>query len=239
MNFLSSEYIELTIFSLNNISNYIKSIEALIDCDQFGHGAGLGIFAIEEFIRSMNFYILAVGDMYPDEAKKIKASNNKTSTGNLASKFDEAIVISLQIILSRWLQAKPESFEIFANYITAKTDFEKETFLSVMIEYLKGDASDYAVTFNSLLALKQEVHESFNKVKHDHYLRIDKNNTLPITTDIAEADEFLSVCKLLDNFSDNVSEFLRELFLNKELFKKYKKFDNNVRNIWPDIFKHF
>lgn len=238
---MSSEhqhFIELSLFSLNNVTRYITSVEVLVSAKQYGHGAGLALVGIEEFVRAMNFYLLGVADLSHEDSKKLRTSNSKISSGSFTNKFDKALDTAMQIILTNWLQAKPESFEIFANYLTAKTEFEKETFLNVMIEYLQGDSSEYALNFNTLLAVKSEK-STFHKVKSDIFFRIDKNNSLPLTAGEEDTEKFLNILRLLDNFGTNITDFFRDLFLKSNLFNKYKKFDNNVRLIWPDIFKHF
>ena len=178
------EHIETTIFALNNINKLCKSIENLQKEDNHGHATGLTIIGLEEFIRAMNFYILACSsNLNPVEQKKITSNIEKTSSGNIAPKIEESLEIAMQIVLTRWLQAKPEAFEILINYLTATGEFEKNTFLDAMLEYLKGDTSNFAITFRQLLALKNNV-KIFSKVKKETYFYVAKNNTAPIKRNI-------------------------------------------------------
>ena len=80
------EYLETTIFALNNINNYCSSIEALKNSKLYGHATGLALIAWEEFIRGMNFYILACSpNLNPVEEKKINSKIDKSGSGNLGS----------------------------------------------------------------------------------------------------------------------------------------------------------
>ena len=233
------EHIETTIFALNNINKLCKSIENLQKEDNHGHATGLTIIGLEEFIRAMNFYILACSsNLNPVEQKKITSNIEKTSSGNIAPKIEESLEIAMQIVLTRWLQAKPEAFEILINYLTATGEFEKNTFLDAMLEYLKGDTSNFAITFRQLLALKNNV-KIFSKVKKETYFYVAKNNTAPIITTKETLLTYYDPLTKIKAFSESIIDFLKELFTNKELFEKYVKFDNNVRIIWPNILSKF
>ena len=232
------EHIETTIFALNNVNLYCSSIEA-IKSTSIGHAIGLSILGLEEFVRAMNFYILACENLNPVEEKKITNNIDKVSSGNLGTKIGESLEIAMQIVLTRWLQAKPESFEILINYLTATSDFEKNTFLEAMIEYLKGDTSNYAITFRRLLGLAKNDIKSFSKIKKEPYFYISKGNQRPLTSKIEALETFFKPLIAMKEFNDSIIDFLKELFMNKELFEKYVKFDNNVRLIWPNIYKSF
>ena len=237
---MAIDQLESTIFALNNVNLYCSSIEALKEKGIFGHATGLSLLGWEEFIRSMNFYILACEtNLNPVEKKKITNNIDKVSSGNLGSKIGESLEIAMQIVLTRWLQAKPESFEILINYLTATSDFEKKTFLDAMIEYLRGDTSNYAITFRQLLGITKENIKTFSKVKKDIYFYISKGNTSPLTTADEDLESFYRPLILIKSFAESILDFLKELFTNKELFEKYVKFDNNVRIIWPNIYKGF
>lgn len=236
---MASEHIETTIFALNNVNLYYSSVELLANSKKYGHATGLTILAWEEFIRAMNFYILACSpNLNPVDKKKINSNIDKSGSGNLASKLEEGLEIAMQIVLTRWLQAKPESFEILINYLTATSDFERATFLDAMLEYLKGDTSDYAINFRRLLELKNNS-KLFSKIKKETYLYVGNKNSAPITTTEETLLSFFEPLKGVKSFADSILEFLKELFVNKELFEKYVKFDNNVRLIWPNIIKKF
>ena len=233
------EYLETTIFALNNINNYCSSIEALKNSKLYGHATGLALIAWEEFIRGMNFYILACSpNLNPVEEKKINSNIDKSGSGNLGSKIEESLEIGMQIVLTRWLQAKPESFEILINYLTAQSDFEKNTFLEAMLEYLKGDTSNYAITFRRLLEIIKNI-KIFSKIKKDAFLFVNKGNSAPITTIDETLATFYEPLLYIKTFSESILDFLKDLFMNKELFEKYVKFDINVRLIWPNIYKGF
>ena len=237
---MSLEYLETTIFALNNIDNYSTSIELLRDTKIFGHATGLTILAWEEFIRAMNFYLLACSpSLNPVEEKKINSNIDKSGTGNLATKIQESIEIAMQIVLTVWLQAKPESFEILINYLTATTDFEKNTFLDAMLEYLKGDTSNYAITFNKLLELNKDPMKNFSKTKKETFLYVTKGNSAPLITTKEVLESFYDPLNVIKIFNANILSFLKDLFMKKELFEKYVKFDKNVRIIWPNIYKKF
>jgi hypothetical protein len=137
------------------------------------------------------------------------------------------------------LQAKPESFEILIAYLTATSDFEKSTFLDAMLEYLKGDTSNFAITFRQLLALIKENLKPFSKVKKETYFFISKGNSSPILSSKEDFLAFFDPLKIINSFGSTIIEFLKELFVKKDLFEKYIKFDNNVRTIWPNIYKRF
>lgn len=233
------EQLETTIFALNNINILCNSIEVLKDAKSFGHATGLALVGWEEFVRAMNFYILACSaSLNPVEEKKIKNNIEKVSTGNFASKVGESLEIGMQIVLTRWLQAKPESFEILINYLTAQTELEKNTFLDAMLEYLKGDTSNFAITFRHLFNLTKDV-KLFSKIKKETFLYVNNNNSAPITTTEETLSNYYDHLLKIKAFSESITEFLKELFMKKELFEKYVKFDNNVRLIWPNIYKGF
>ena len=236
---MNIDQLEATIFALNNINNLCNSIEVLKEAKSFGHATGLALIGWEEFVRAMNFYILACSkNLNPVEEKKILNNIEKIGTGNLASKIDESLEIGMQIVLTRWLQAKPESFEILINYLTAQTEFEKNTFLDAMLEYLKGDTSNFAITFRQLLDLTKEI-KIFSKIKKETYLYVNKNNSAPITSTDETLSTYFDHLLKIKAFSESIIDFIKELFMKKELFEKYVKFDNNVRLIWPNIYKGF
>jgi len=236
---MASEHTETTIFAFNNVNLYYSSAELLKNSNNYGHATGLTILAWEEFIRAMNFYILACSpNLNPVDEKKIHSNIDKSGSGNLAIKIEESSEIAMQIVLTRWLQAKPESFEILINYLTATSDFEKNTFLDAMLEYLKGDTSDYAITFRRILELKNNS-KIFSKIKKETYLYVSKNNSAPITTTEETLSSFFEPLKSIKLFTESILKFLKELFMKKELFEKYVKFDNNVRLIWPSIYRGF
>ncbi len=79
----------------------------------------------------------------------------------------------------------------------------------------------------------------FSKIKKETYLYVNKNNSAPITSTDETLSTYFDHLLKIKAFSESIIDFIKELFMKKELFEKYVKFDNNVRLIWPNIYKGF
>ncbi|MHA2364833.1 MAG: AbiV family abortive infection protein [Candidatus Hodarchaeales archaeon] len=225
-----TKLLEMTIFSFNNVQCFIKDVQILVEKESYGHALALSIFGIEEWINAMNYHGNALGIISNDELKKIQRNKK------FLSQLERVLEQSIETVFVNWIQKKREAFQMLINYIQSETDEDGNAHLAALAMYLQHDDSQEASIFNKLITLKgnKEFSTSILEKKKYSGLFVTKSFN-PLVIEKKEVEEIESFLGIINEFIDSFKNFLKEEFLNPEIFQKYKKLSDNTRQYWSDV----
>lgn len=224
--------LERSIFSLNNVTQYLTDVELLAGSGSFGHALGLTLLGLEEFSKAMHHLGIAF-DFLDQKKRGFRTKRKPQFLEGVEIAFD----IALEFCFGQWIQSRQEAFQILANYLGEDQEMMKQSHLAVLIQYLSQDDSKTAQCFHSLFKLRQEKYLRGASLKKDKALGLFvTKSTNPLTVEAGKVETTRQYLNTVQNFGSSITELLKKIFVSKELLARYQTFCSNVNAFWTDFY---